>query len=58
MYLISGILTSVIFITLVVDIFTGGRNFFQIKFKEVFYLVGWLLLSVTLLYEYSKSIKH
>lgn len=57
MYLISGILTSVVFVTLVIDILTGDRSFSQIKFKEFVYLIGWLFLSITLLYGYFKDIK-
>ena len=57
MYLISGILTSVVFVTLIIDLATGSRSISQIKLKDILYLVGWLLLSIVLLHEYFKNIK-
>lgn len=50
MLLISGILTSIVFVVLLIDIVTGNRNLSQIKFKEILYLIGWLLLSISLLF--------
>lgn len=52
MYLFSGILTSIVFVVLVIELVTRDRRFSKIKFKEFFYLIGWLLLSITLLYQY------
>jgi len=54
-YLISGILTAVVFLALLIDILTNSRNFSQVKFKEIIYLIGWLLLSITCLFEYYKK---
>jgi len=54
MYLISGILTSIVFISILFD--TIGEiynsNFSQIKFKEILSLIGWLALSIVILHQY------
>jgi len=56
MYLFSGILTFIVFVVMLIDIITKNYgNFSQIKFKEIIYLIGWLLLSVSIFYEYNSK---
>ena len=55
MFLVSGILTSIVFIVMLIEMVTGERSFSQIKLKEIVYLAGWLLLSISLLYQYSNE---
>ena len=56
MYLLSGILTFIVFVVMLIDIITKNYgNFSQIKFKEIIYLIGWLLLSVSIFYEYNSK---
>ncbi len=53
MILFAGILTFIVFVSFLLDIiWKNYGNFSQIKLKEVFYLIGWMLLSFYLLYNY------
>ncbi len=53
MYLFSGTLTFIVFVSLLVDTITSNYgDFSQIKFKDIVYLIGWLLLSIAILFEY------
>lgn len=53
-YLISGILTSIVFISMLIEmigiIYNGNSS--QIKFKEILYLIGWLTMSIFTLSQY------
>ena len=53
MLLIAGILVSIIFISLLLE-FIGNlyKDSIQFSFKPVIYLIGWLGLAISLLYQY------
>ena len=58
MYLFSGILTFIVFVVMLIDIITTNYgDFSQIKSKEIIYLIGWLLLSASIFYEYNSKRK-
>ncbi len=55
-YLIVGILTSIVFVSMLIDTITeNSSDFSQIKFKAILKLMGWLLLTSVIWYGYYKK---
>jgi uncharacterized protein with PQ loop repeat len=54
--LIGAILTSIVFISLVLEV-TGEyyNNAYPIKLKQIIYLIGWLGLSIALFHQHFKN---
>ena len=53
-YLISGIITSIVFISMLIEVvgYYYNSSTSQIKIKEIIYMMGWLISSFVLLYHY------
>ncbi len=60
MYLISGTITFIVFISMLIEMigYIYNDNTSQIKFKEVIYMIAWLSISIVLLSQHFNQKQH